>query len=119
MDTEGMYEIVADAVRAVLAEQAGGTEVRIHKRMLQGEVVFRDGEGKVVKAMPALPFFRKVTAIREKLRVLEQKINSHPALSDEDRAEMQAYITRSYGSLTTFNFMFLEEDDKFKGTGSE
>ena len=73
----------------------------------------------MVRAVPAESFFKKVTAVREKLRVLEQKINNHPKLDDADRAEMQALVTRSYGSLTTFNLMFQDEGDKFKGVSGE
>lgn len=115
MDTDNLYELVVDAVRQALIDEAGGGDVDIHKRMALGEVLFRDSEGKTVKAIPGTVFFRKVTAVREKLRVLEQKINNHEALSDEERAELQAYITRCYGSLTTFNFLFRDEEDKFKG----
>jgi len=53
--------------------------------------------------------------VREKLRVLEQKINSNPALKPEDKMEMQQLITRAYGSLTTFNVLFREEEDHFVG----
>jgi hypothetical protein len=117
VEAEPMYELVVDAVRRALAEEHGGADVRIHRRMAAGEVLFRDDEGKVVKAVPGSVFFKKVTSIREKLRVMEQKINNHPAMSDEDKAELQVYISRCYGSLTTFNFLFREEEDKFKGTG--
>ena len=53
---------------------------------------------------------------REKLRVLEQKINNHKALSETDKAELQRFITKSYGSLTTFNVLFKEEEDRFVGS---
>ena len=119
VESDQLYELVVDAVKQAMAEEAGGHDIHIHRRMSQGEVVFRDVEGKVVKAMASTQFFKKVTSIREKLRVLEQKINSHPALTDEDKAELQGYLTRSYGTLTTFNFLFREEEDKFKGTGGD
>ena len=64
-------------------------------------------------------FFKKITSVREKLRVLEQKINNHPRLAPEDKAEFQQLITRTYGSLTTFNFLFKEEQDKFVGVKTE
>lgn len=117
MDTQEVYELVVDAVRQALADEAGGGEVAIHRRMAEGAVAFRDAQGKVVKEVPASVIFRKVTSIREKLRVMEQKINNHPVLTDEDKVELQAYITRCYGSLTTFNFLFRDEEDQFRGTG--
>lgn len=112
-----MYELVVDAVKAALAAEAGGDDVAISRRMAAGAVAFRDDQGKVVKEVPTQVLFKKVTSIREKLRVLEQKLNNHPALDEADRAELQGYLTRCYGSLTTFNFLFRDEEDKFKGVG--
>jgi len=66
--------------------------------------------------VPIEGFFRKIVAVRERLRVLEQRINTHPKLSDEDRLQLQDYITRAYGSLTTFNVLFAEPEDRFVGT---
>lgn len=117
MDDEGLYELVVDAVRQALRDEAGGGDLRISRRMVGGKVLFVDGDGRGLKEIPADAFFKKVTAVREKLRVLEQKVNNHPALGAEDRAEVQALISRAYGSLTTFNFLFRDEDDHFQGTG--
>jgi hypothetical protein len=61
--------------------------------------------------------FHKVVMIRDRLRVLEQKINAHKALSAADKVEMQQYVTRCYGSLTSLNFLFKREEDKFSGSG--
>jgi hypothetical protein len=56
--------------------------------------------------------------VREKLRVLEQKINNHANLDAADKAELQGYLTRCYGSLTTFNALFAEKESFFVGSGS-
>jgi hypothetical protein len=71
------------------------------------------------KEIPIETFFRKIVMVREKLRVLEQNINNHPKLDDEDRIGLQQYITRCYGSLTTFNVLFAYKEDQFKGSGKD
>ena len=61
--------------------------------------------------------FNKIIMIRERLRVLEQNINNHEKLNETEKIHLQQYITRSYGSLTTFNILFADKQDHFKGFG--
>jgi hypothetical protein len=67
------------------------------------------------KEIPIADFFHKVVMLRDRLRVLEQNINSNKKLNDEDKVNIQQYITRCYGSLTTFNVLFKNKEQYFVG----
>jgi hypothetical protein len=112
MDAEEFREVLRDVIR----EELGVAEVELGGRWQGGEVVLKPGkEGTQEKRLPIEALFRKIVAVRDKLRLLEQKINGHPRLTEEDKVQMQQYITQSYGSLTTFNVLFAERTDAFVG----
>ena len=71
------------------------------------------------KDLPIDALFHKIVMVRDRLRVMEQKLNAHPKLSDAEKVEMQSYITRIYGSLTSFNLLFREKNDQFVGQKGE
>jgi hypothetical protein len=115
LDDEDVRKIV-QAVRAVIHAEESVTG-EIGDRWTGGHLVLKPGRpGTQEKSVPIEQFFRKITAVRDKLRVLEQRINAHPKLSAEDRLQFQDYLTRAYGSLTTFNVLFSDPADRFIGT---
>lgn len=71
------------------------------------------------KELPIDALFHKVVMVRDRLRTLEQKLNAHPKLTDAEKVEMQHYITRVYGSLTSFNLLFRDRADQFVGSKAE
>ncbi|MBZ0116404.1 MAG: hypothetical protein K8H88_05410 [Sandaracinaceae bacterium] len=105
-----------NVLRQVIQEELGVGDVELGERWQGGEIVLKPGkEGTQPKSIPIEAFFKKIVMIRDKLRVLEQKVNAHKGLSDEDKIQMQQYITGCYGSLTTFNVLFRDREDWFVG----
>ncbi len=104
----------AEAIREALRDEA--TEVRLAPKWEGGTVVLRPGDpGTQPKEVPIDALLHKIVMIRDRLRVLEQKINAHEKLSDAEKVDLQQYVTRCYGSLTTFNLLFRDEKDRFVG----
>ena len=94
----------------------GLSDIRMLDRWKGGTVVIRPGrEGQKQKEIPIDDLFHKIVMLRDRLRVLEQKINAHTVLSDAEKVDLQQYITRIYGTLTTFNVLFADRDDWFVG----
>lgn len=107
---------IRSLVRAVVREELQTAMAPLGEKWTGGTLVLKPGRpGLQEKEIPIEDFFHKIVMLRDRLRVMEQKINSHPKLTDAEKVEMQQYITRCYGSLTTFNILFKEKADQFKG----
>jgi hypothetical protein len=112
---------VRDALREVLEEmQTPQRPVELARHYEGGvmEIKPRDAALKS-KEVPIEDFFHKIVMMRDRFRVLEQKINANTGLSEQDKVELQQYITRCYGSLTTFNIFFEDKEDQFVGQKGE
>ncbi len=117
MDRDDLRDIVKVVVKEVLDQWQ--TPIEMAGKWDGGTMIFKPGDSSLQsKEVDILSFFHKVVLLRDRLRVLEQKINSNAKLSDDDKVDMQQYITRCYGSLTSFNILFKNDGDKFKGSSS-
>ncbi len=112
--TDMTREEFAQAIRDALKEEAA--EVRLAPKWEGGTVVLKPGDPQTApKEISLDALLHKVIMIRDRLRVLEQKINAHEKLTDAEKVDFQQYVTRCYGSLTTFNVLFRDEKDRFVG----
>jgi hypothetical protein len=116
MDAEEFRKVLASVIR----EELSLSDVELAPRFRGGEFVLVPGkEGTQEKRVSLDSFFHKIVMIRDRLRVLEQKINTNAKLEADEKVQMQQYITQCYGTLTTFNVLFAEKEDGFVGQKSE
>lgn len=106
-------------LRRVIREETGITPVAPADRWRGGALVLRPGTpGLQERSWPIETFFHKIVMLRNRLRTLEQQLNASD-LPDDAKVKIQTYITGCYGSLTSFNVLFADEDDQFKGSGGD
>ena len=116
MDTSEDLELL---LRRIIREETGLTPATPADKWRGGTFVLRPGTaGLQEKSWPIETFFHKVVMLRNRLRTLEQHVNASD-LPDDAKVKLQGYITGCYGSLTSFNVLFADESDQFKGSGGE
>ena len=109
-----VHETVRATVAAMGLEKPDAFVSELGPRWHHGRIVMHPADPTLqTKEIPLEVFFHKIVLMRNQLRVLEQKINGHEKLSDAEKIEMQQYITRCYGSMTTFNVLFRNKEDQF------
>jgi hypothetical protein len=118
VDTVSFYD-VEKSLREILERFSDVTQVvALADKYKNGTMILRPADSNLAdKEMPINTFWHKIVMLRDRLRVMEQKINSSKDLDDSLKIDLQQYITRIYGSLTTFNVLFASKDQQFKGSG--
>jgi len=112
------YEMVKLAAYELRGEEMPAIE--LGSRWQGGEMILKPADAsQTPKALPIETFFHKIVMVRDRLRVMEAQINGHKGLTDADKVDLQQYITRIYGSLTTFNILFRDKKDHFVGQKGE
>ena len=114
-----LASLIRDAAHAVVEalglEQQDAVVEGLANRWQSGTLFMQPADTSLQpKEVPLETFFHKIVMIRNNLRVLEQKVNVSDKLSEADKFDLQQYITRCYGSLTTFNILFKNKDDQFR-----
>ena len=110
-----IHDTAHAVVEALGLEQKDVLVEGLATRWQRGTLVMQSADPSLQpKEVPLETFFHKIVMIRNNLRVLEQKVNASDKLSDADKFDLQQYITRCYGSLTTFNILFKNKDDQFR-----
>ena len=106
-------------LRRIIREEAGITPAVPAEKWRGGSLVLRPGaEGQQEKSWPIETFFHKIVMVRNRLRTLEQQVNASD-LADDVKVKLQSYVSGCYGSLTSFNVLFADDADQFKGSGGD
>lgn len=120
VDTVSFYEVEASLLQILKKWSDASEVVPLADKYKGGTLILQPEDPNLSnKEIPIKTFFHKIVMLRDRLRVMEQKINSSKNLDDQEKIDLQQYITRCYGSLTTFNVLFKSNTQHFKGDSSK
>tara|TARA_R110002073_G_scaffold138424_1_gene288020 strand:- start:4253 stop:4783 length:531 start_codon:yes stop_codon:yes gene_type:complete len=120
VDTVSLFDVESSLVQILKKWSDASEIVPIADKWKGGNLILESGDTALQsKEIPIDTFFHKIVMLRDRLRVMEQKINSSKNLDEQEKIDLQQYITRCYGSLTTFNVLFKQKNQQFSGQSSK
>lgn len=119
VDSISFFDVESSLVKILEKWSDTHEKVAIADKWKGGKLILEPDDNTSNKEMPIDTFFHKIVMVRDRIRVMEQKINSSKNLDDQEKVDLQQYITRIYGSLTSFNVLFKTKNDHFIGERSK
>ncbi|MDT0621648.1 hypothetical protein [Croceitalea vernalis] len=119
VDAVSFFDVESSLVKILKKWSDTHEKVAIADKWRKGKLILEPGDTTANKEIPIDTFFHKIVMVRDRIRVMEQKINSSKNLDDQEKIDLQQYITRIYGSLTSFNVLFKAKSDHFVGERSK
>jgi len=120
VDTVSLFDVESSLVEILKKWSDASEVVPIADKWKGGNLIMEPGDTALQsKEVPIDTFFHKIVMLRDRIRVMEQKINSSKNLDEQEKIDLQQYITRCYGSLTTFNVLFKQKNQQFSGQSSK
>lgn len=118
IDTVSFFDIESSLTKILEKWSDTHEKVALADKWRKGKLILEPGDASANKEIPIDTFFHKIVMVRDRIRVMEQKVNSSKNLDDQEKIDLQQYITRIYGSLTSFNVLFKTKNDHFIGERS-
>jgi hypothetical protein len=115
VDSVSFFDVESSLVKILEKWSDTHEKVALADKWKGGKLILDPADATASKEMPIDTFFHKIVMVRDRIRVMEQKINSSKNLDDQEKVDLQQYITRIYGSLTSFNVLFKNKSDSFVG----